>query len=54
MAEPITVKVSVNQLGKQVYEVCGVMSGKFYKRLYIGYNKPAAIKLFEAWLKEQQ
>lgn len=53
MADEVSVQVSVNKLGNKVYEITGVMKGKFYKRQYIGYNEQTAVDLFEQWLGEQ-
>ena len=53
MANPITVRISVDQLGTRVFEIRGVMKGQFYKRLYVGYDKQSAIKLFQEWLGTQ-
>ena len=49
----ITVSIKVIKHSDKVYEIYGIMKGKFYGRTYIGYSRQKAIKLFEKWLGEQ-
>ena len=53
MGNPITVKVSVTEVCKNTYEIRAIMKGQFYKRLFVGYSRKQALKLFENWLNEQ-
>ena len=53
MAEQVQVQVSVTKLGNLVYEIRGVMKGRFYKRLFVGYTESQALELFEEYLGEQ-
>lgn len=39
-------QVSIKQISKNVYEIYGLIDGKFVKRQYIGYSQQQATKLF--------
>lgn len=53
MADKITVSVSITEVCKSTYEIRAIMKGKFYKRMFVGYSRKQALKLFENWLNGQ-
>lgn len=53
MANEVKIKIKLKPICRLTYELSTVMKGRFYKRMYMGYQKNEAIKLFQKWLGTQ-
>lgn len=50
MTNEVPIKIKLKPMSANVYELRTVVHGIQYKRLYVGYNKQNAIKMFQKWL----
>lgn len=44
--------LSIREISTNVFEIYGVIEGRFIKRLYVGYNEEQAINKFTNALEE--